>query len=346
MIGPMRLRGDGASRPSAAAASLRRGARNSAAALAVALAGCSGGDRAADPLVRLEVGENLGAMTAAGDDVWVNDFGDERLLRIDGRTGRVLARLPLGRRVAIAAGRDSIWALRWGGRFFRTPSGPLYRIDPATDRVTDRIPLGDDVVFGVLAGPRDVWVWGPRRVIRLEPGSGAITGAFAIDLEAGELTGAVVEGDGGLLATTGDGHLARVDATGILRNRREPALQGSELQAVAGRRAIASRGGGVIAVSADRGRLLWRSQLGFRVSTVLAHDGVLLVQGAAFRDDGDRLWALDPETGRVLASTTIPSFGTTGMALVGGSLWFATAAGEVIVIPELMVRLLLARARR
>ena len=48
---------------------------------------------------------------------------------------------------------------------------------------------------------------------------------------------------------------------------------------------------------------------------------------------------------RVLASTTIPSFGTTSMIHAGGGLWFATSAGEVIVAPPLMVRLFLARAR-
>jgi outer membrane protein assembly factor BamB len=316
--------------------------------LAVALAGCAGGgERPADPLMRLEVGENLGAMTAAGGDVWVNDFGGERLLRIDGHTGRVLARLPLGRRVAIAAGRDSIWALRWGGRFFRTPSGPLYRIDPATNRVTDRIPLGDDVAFGVLTGPEEVWVWGPRRVIRLEPGSGAILTAYDIDVAAGELTGAVVDGDGdGLLATTLDGHLVHLGDWGALPGPRNEVLERAELLAVDRGVALAAAVGELVAVDVRSGRLRWRRPLGFRISTLLRREGILLAHGAAFRDAGDRLWAIDTATGRVLASATIPSFGTTSMVPSGGSLWFATSAGEAIVVPPLVVRLLLARARR
>ena len=138
---------------------------------------------------------------------------------------------------------------------------------------------------------------------------------------------------------------ARTAPAGVLPGRRLAALSGSELQVVTGGRAIASRGGGVIAVSADGDRVLWRSQLGFRVSTVVPHDGVLLVQGAAFRDDGDRLWALDPAGGRVLASARIPSFGSTAMALAGGSLWVTTAAGEVIVFPRLAVDLFVRRAR-
>ena len=314
-------------------------------ALLVALAGCSGGQRSGAPLVRLEVGENLGAMTAAGGDVWVNDFGGERLLRIDGRTGHVLARLPLGRRVAVAAGRDSVWALRWGGRFFRTPRGPLYRIDPATNRVAQRIPLGEDVAFGVLAAPGDVWVWGPRRVIRLEPGSGAITTAYDVDVAAGELTGAVVDGDG-LLATTLDGHLVHLGEQGALPGPRNALLERAELLAVDRGVALAAAVGELVAVDVHSGRLRWRRPLGFRISTLLRREGILLAHGAAFRDAGDRLWAIDTATGRVLASATIPSFGTTSMVPSGGSLWFATSAGEAIVVPPLMVRLLLARAHR
>ena len=78
----------------------------------------------------------------------------------------------------------------------------------------------------------------------------------------------------------------------------------------------------------------------------MLHTGeVLLVQGAAFRDPGDRVWALDPRTGRVLASATLPSFGTTSMTAAAGSLWVATGAGEVIVVPPLLTRLFLDRAR-
>ena len=51
--------------------------------------------------------------------------------------------------------------------------------------------------------------WRSRRVVRLDPGSAAITAAYDVDGEDGELTGAVVDGDG-LLASTagGDGAAA------------------------------------------------------------------------------------------------------------------------------------------
>jgi outer membrane protein assembly factor BamB len=314
--------------------------------LAVLLAtGCADERRPDAPMVRLEAGENLGAMTAAGGDLWVNDFGGERLLRIDGAAGRVVARLSLGRRIAIAADAGHVWALRWGGRLFRTPSGPLYRIDPATNRVTRRVPLGDEVVFGVLAGAGDLWVWGPQRVARLDPHSAAFLNVFAFGGEFGELTGAALDGDG-LLATTTDGHLIRLDDDGSRRWRIVPALARAELLAVHGGVALAAAAGRLVAVDARTGRVRWQRELGFRISTLLPRGGILLAHGAAFRDAGDRLWAIDARTGRTLASTIVPSFGTTSMAHAGGALWFATAAGEVIVIPPLAARLFLARARQ
>ncbi len=340
----MRGRGHGANTRTAAAGSLRRGAWISVVALAAALAGCSAGERGGAPLVRLEVGENLGAMAAGGRDVWVNDFGREQLLRIDGRSGHVRTRLDLGRRIALAVTSESVWALRWGGRFFRTPSGPLYRIDAATGRVTDRVPLGDDVAFGVLAGPSGIWVWGPRRVVRLDPGSAAITTAYDVASADGELTGAVVDGDG-LLASTADGRLIHLGEEGALPGRRSPALVRAELLAVDRGIALAAAVGALVAVDVRTGRLRWRRPLGFRISTLLRREGILLAHGAAFRDAGDRLWAIDTATGRVLASATIPSFGTTSMVRAGGGLWFATSAGEVIVLPPLAVRLFLSRAR-
>ena len=345
MIGRMRPRGHGASRPTALAGSLRRGARNAFLAAVLALAGCAGDGRSSGPLVRIEAGENLGAMTAAGGDLWVNDFGTERLLRVDGRDGRVLERLPLGRRLALAADGDAVWALRWGGRFFRTPNGPLYRIDATSGRITHRIPLDPkQIYFGVLAGGHAAWVWGPSHVVRIDAASGVITGDSRIAGESGELTGAVLHPDG-LLASTVDGHLLLFGADSSRHGPRAPSLVRAELLAVDHGRAIAAAAGALVAVDVETGRRLWRRPLGFRISTMLPREGILLAHGAAFRDAGDRGWAIDTATGRVLGAAVVPSFGTTSMTLAGGALWFATSAGELIVAPPLVVRLFLERAR-
>ncbi len=314
-------------------------------ALVAALAGCARGEPVAGPFVRLEAGDNLGALAAAGGDVWVNDFGSEDLVRIDGARGRVLARLPLGRRLALAADGPRLWALRWGGRFFRTPNGPLYRIDGATGRIARRIPLDPgETYFGVVAGPGGVWVWGPRHVILVERYSGFIVNEFDLAEDAGELTGAVPQDDG-LLVSTADGRLLRLGREGIQPGPRVPQLARAELLAVDRGNALAAGAGALVAVDVRTGRVRWHRPLGFRISTLLPREGILLAHGAAFRDAGDRLWAIDTATGRILAGAVVPSFGTTSMIAANGALWFATSAGEVIAVPPLAVRLFLARAR-
>ena len=310
------------------------------------LAGCSADPGAAgpSPLTRVDAGENLGAMTAAGGDVWVNDFGREDLLRVGGRDGRVRGRLRLGRRVALAAGGGSVWALRWGGRFFRTPNGPLFQIDARTGRIERRIRLDpEQIYFGVLAGARAVWVWGPRHVVRVDPATGSILSDFDIFKESGDLTGAVLEGDG-LAVSTVDGHLLHVRSASVEHGARADALVRAELLAVDRGRAIAAAAGALVAVDVNTGRLLWRRPLGFRISTMLPREGILLTHGAAFRDPGDRVWAIDTATGRVLAAAVVPSFGTTSMISARGALWFATSAGELIAVPPFVVDLFLDRA--
>ena len=204
------------------------------------------------------------------------------------------------------------------------------------------------VPFGLVACGSGLWLWGPSRVLRLDPRSGRVLDEFAGDPRFGELTGAVLVA-GRLLAATADGHLVRFAPGGRkgrwLRTRGGLPLVAAELHTAADGRAIASARGSVVAVDEATGRVLWRRLLGFRIGTVLDAGGVLLVQGAAFRDPGDRIWALDPATGRILATTTLPAFSTTSMTIAGGSLWVATGAGEVIVVPPLVTRMFLQRAR-
>jgi outer membrane protein assembly factor BamB len=299
-------------------------------------------------LVRLNAGDGLTSLTAGFGDVWASDYGREEVVRLDGRSGRVLARIPLGRRHALAAGGGSVWALRWGGRFYRRPDGPLYRIDPATNRIADRIPLrspsGRPVFgFGVLHGASALWVWGPDRVLLLDPSTGRLTQELEVDRRHGELTSAVVDQDG-LLALHADGRLVRFDDGGAHARAQAAALRGAELLAADGPRALAATAGTLLAADTETGRVDWRRTLGFRVSTVLESGGVLLAHGARFHDPGDRVWALDPATGRTLATTIVPSFGTTSMTTSGGALWLSTGAGELIVVPPLLNRLFLARA--
>jgi outer membrane protein assembly factor BamB len=299
-------------------------------------------------LVQRAPAEAFGEVVSSSGDAWAYDDDRGLVLRLDGRSGRVRARIGMRGRVALAADREGVWALRWGGRFWRRPNGPLLRIDPATNRIAAHIPLppasGEPMLaFGVLAGDSGVWVWGPSRILHLDRETASFVQDFKVGQRHGELTGAILT-EGGLLAVAADGHLLRVDARiGVRTAGRQPALTAVELLELTGRRLVATAGGMLFAVDASTGRLLWHRRFGFHVDTVIDYDGVLLAQGSALGDSGDRLWAIDGTTGRVCASTLLPSLGTVGMTSVHGALWITTVDGHVIAIPRLLTRLFVGR---
>jgi len=100
--------------------------------------------------------------TAAGS-LWLDGLG--ALDRIDERTGRVLARIPLRSVVDVTVGPAGLYALQ---------DGALARIDPATNRIVARRRL-PGVTQAVSARPDGVWVTAVQRsapterVFRLNP---------------------------------------------------------------------------------------------------------------------------------------------------------------------------------
>jgi outer membrane protein assembly factor BamB len=80
------------------------------------------------------------------------------------------------------------------------------------------------------------------------------------------------------------------------------------------------------------GRTLWRTRLGSRLNDADVVAGRLLVEGADGTNSRDRLWELDPRTGRVLGALTVPGFSVTALLRVGGDAWVVTADGHVIVV--------------
>ena len=140
-----------------------------AVAVAIALGGTERpGPRApsANPLlVRLQVGENLAGLTAGTGDVWVNDFGREQLLRLSGRSGRVVARFPLGpadrarrrreQRVGPALGRSLLQDAQRAAVPDRPGDEPDHDAHPARSRADLlRRALGERRHVGVGTAPR------------------------------------------------------------------------------------------------------------------------------------------------------------------------------------------------
>jgi outer membrane protein assembly factor BamB len=308
------------------------------AALVVGTAAFSRGEAVREEPVRplpgtvatLHPAEGLGAVSGGGGDAWINDRWGEQLLRLDRRSGKVTARIPVDGRLALAASRGSVWALQSGGGYGRGLRGPLLRIDPRSNRVTARIPI-PALGFGIVVADDGIWVWGPDRLMRVA--RGGVSPVIRVpDQQVGETTGFARRGVEAVI-TTLDGHLLRFDAgTGrVLGSVRlpftEPALQ------LAGRdRLIVATGGEVAAIDPDTGDVLWRTRLGYRVGSVVEADGALWAYGAYVRDPGDRVWKLDPATGVVRGRVLLPAFGTMGMAVIGETLWVTTANGRVLVL--------------
>jgi PQQ-like domain len=296
------------------------------------------GLRLPSTLAVIEPGQGLGAITSGGGDAWIDDRWSERLVHVDRRTGKVVARIPVDGRLALDAGGRDVWALQSGGGYGRGLRGPLLRIDAATNRVKQwivlRPPWGEAFLgFGVLARGDSVWVWGPQELVRLDARDGSVAQVISVADERGETTGfALVSGQP--IVTTADGHLLRFDPI----SGREVAAATLPfalpvLQTAGADRAIVTARGTVAAVDPSTGTLLWSRRLGFRLGTVLEARGALWAHGANLRDPGDRVWEIDPATGAVRGSVLLPAFGSTGMAIVDGTLWVSITSGRVMVLP-------------
>ena len=278
----------------------------------------------------LHPAEAFGAVSGGGGDAWVDDRWGSRLLRIDHRTGKVTARIPVHGRLALAESRGSLWALQSGGGYGRGLRGPLLRIDPRSDRVTTRIPI-PALGFGVVVADDGIWIWGPDRVMRVTR-AGVSPVIPVPDRDVGETTGFARRGVEAVI-TTLDGHLMRFDAgTGrVLDSVRLPFTQPA-LQLADRERLIVAADGEVAAVDPETSMVLWRTRLGYRVGSVVEADGALWAYGAAVGDPGDRVWKLDPATGDVLGRVLLPAFGTMGMTLIADRIWVTTANGRVLVL--------------
>jgi outer membrane protein assembly factor BamB len=301
-----------------------------------ALSGGEGRERPAYPLpgrlATVELGEGLGTVSGGAGDAWVDDRWSERLVRLDRGTGRVVARIPVQGRLALAAGAGEVWALQSGGGYGRGLRGPLLRIDAATNRVRERILL-PALGFGVVVAGENVWVWGPDRLMRVAARTGQVVKTIAVPEEYGETTGFALLGPEPVISTA-DGHLVRFDPlTGSVLAEVPLRLIAPALQQIGEYRAVLSVDGSVVTVNPATGRPLWTRRLGYRIGTVVETRGALWAQGAYIRDPGDRVWRLDPRTGAVRGSALLPAFGTMGMAAVGGTLWVTSGSGRVVVLP-------------
>jgi Bacterial extracellular solute-binding proteins, family 5 Middle len=125
-------------------------------------------------------GDGLNAVAIAHGSVWVAQ-GERRVLRIDPRSGRVLAKIPAPGAVALAPASDAVWVA--GGE-----QGDAYRIDPAVNAVVTRVEL-DPYVCCVAAGGGYGWAMNHR--------------VWKLSSEGRALSSTPIDGDGANLSWTG-----------------------------------------------------------------------------------------------------------------------------------------------
>jgi DNA-binding beta-propeller fold protein YncE len=137
--------------------------------------------------INLPGGVGTQALAAGFKSLWAVNSRTRSLSRVDPRTGRTLARIPLppGAAVSVAAGRGAVWV---GNRKTSDPASveSVLRVDPRTNTVVRTIPL--DTVGDLDAGEGAVWViTGGDMVARIDASTGNIS-KIPVGLEPRRIT--------------------------------------------------------------------------------------------------------------------------------------------------------------
>lgn len=329
----------------------------------------AGSDREAvhppEIIARLALADSLGAAVSGHGSIWLGDKGERSLLRVDPESHRVIARLPVQGDPSMAPDGETLWVVT--EKFPAAPTefeSQLLRVDPGSDEVAARLPLhvpsGESFAgFDLAADETSVWVLGTTGtwhgedhlgVLRIDPGSGRVTTAFALPGGWGRV-GIALRPDG-LWAITDDQRLLRFDArTGeqlsggrldLPRGSRAPAPAQLRLDLprddrdpvrgqlqFAGDTLITSTRRGLAGIDPQQGRVVWRRQLGEGVTAWTEADGLVW---AAVSQGPDRLVAVDPGDGHVVTSVGLDAFGSAGVASIRDELWITTVAGDALVL--------------
>jgi DNA-binding beta-propeller fold protein YncE len=214
--------------------------------------------------------------------IWV--AGQDGLLRVDLRTNRVVATIPVplaGRYASVAFGEGAVWMTSGEA------DGVVYRVDPASNRVTARIGVPGGA-FGIVVAAGIVWVtqYLPERDPGVVARIDARTGRLRSPIEIPHLPGAIRYGLDAIWVTS---------------------------------RFTVSR------IDPRRGTV---TQPLHRVGDVMAVGGGALWGTFANSADDAGVQRIDPATGRVVATITIPH--GVVMAFGLGTLWVAQDASTIM----------------
>jgi hypothetical protein len=278
-------------------------------------------------VARLAPAPNVSQVRYGFGSAWVVDSDSERLLRMDPATRQVTKAFAIPGIKEIEIGRDAIWITEV------TPSDlRLLRLDPKTNDLVGQTPIpghpggSRDGGFPVTVGD-GVWVVDFETAARVDQATRRVTATVHLAARGYNVRDAGQD-QGDLWALRADGSLMRLDGrTGARKARFHVPLRGGMLATSVGFY-IGDRDH-IARMDPKTGRLLWRAAVP-EIGAVASQAGRLWLEtpGRA----GDRVIALDPRTGRTVASVEVGEFSATWMAPVGSELWLSSENGHIAVI--------------
>jgi streptogramin lyase len=279
----------------------------------------------------IRIGGQLNVVRADAAGVWVQR--DREVVRVDPRTNRVTARLPMsppGSDLG-AVGDGSLWLTQ-------VAQGTVTRVDPATGRTvaTIRVP-GAEAPRGieVAVGPSAVWVTydlglGGGIIARVDPATNTVAATVRIP----DLPGEPAIGDRAVLVRTAtDSSVAyQIDPATVRVAAKVPVCRGSN--------AVAS-GAGAFWITCDEGTLLRVDPVTHRVAASVGLGGQAGSAGGVAADGsvvwvanlGDTLFRVDPQSNTIVGSGSVTGPGggyITDLTVGSGAVWLTTSQGTLV----------------
>ena len=155
-------------------------------------------------IVTIHVGNGPDAVTVGQGGVWVANYRDGTVTRIDPSSGHLVGKpIQVGRNPAgIAVGRGSVWVANNG-------DGTVTRIDPSSGHVLGKPIQVGGTPAGIAVGQDGIWVaTGPLTVTRINATTGQLVGK---PIRVGELPYAIALGQGGVWVANEFGTVTRID---------------------------------------------------------------------------------------------------------------------------------------
>ncbi len=230
--------------------------------------------------------EPCGGLVNAFSNLWVPNCGEGTLVRLDAKTGKVIAKIATGAgnaRIGIAATADSVWMLT-------DARGTLSRIDPVQNVVVAELRVYADC-NSLMFGETALWLTCPAEnmVLRVDPQTNLVDKS----IEVAAAPTALVAGESSIWVLGGkDGKVDRIDP------KTNKVTKTIELGAPAG--------GGAMAFGEGS---LWVSMPGFPV-TRIDPQGEKVVQqfygegGGFLLTTANSLWVADTAEGKLVRIDT------------------------------------------